>query len=199
MMMVRVRRWNPRHAAIDIEQHAPDSRNVVITAEELLRTERWRAAVRSRVLRDAAAVASTVDVKRAIPMGRAAVYCASASDRDRIGSLRHAAHSRRIRCSLPAHRIRRSGRWTAGVTAIVTPPSYLRISPHTLTDPERIDAVAGSTLELRIAGTAAWSFDSGPRDDNGAHRRFGERHCPPDRDQLCRDRDALRRRARVVD
>jgi hypothetical protein len=163
VIMVRVRRWSPRHAAIDIEQYAPDSRNVIITAEELLRTERWRAAVRSRVLRDAAAVASTLDVNRAIPMGRAAASCATCASiaiasivfvtPRTLGAIRDAVAG-----------VAGSGDQVDGppvVTAIVTPPSYLRNSSDTLTNPERIEAVAGSTLELRIAGTAAWRFRLG--------------------------------------
>ncbi len=163
MMMVRVRRWNPRHAAIDIEQHAPDSRNVIITAEELLRTERWRAAVRSRVLRDAAAVASTVDVKRAIPMGRAAAACATCAS-IAIASILFVTPRTLVAIRGAAAGVAGSGDQADGppaVTAIVTPPSYLRNSPHTLMNPERIDAVSGSMLELRIAGTAAWRLRLG--------------------------------------
>ena len=157
-LVVRARGWNARHAALDIERSAPDSRNVVITAEELLRTDRWSGAVRARVLRDAGTVASTVDVRRAIPIGRPAVYCATFAaiaiasvlfvTPRTLGALRETAAG-----------IARSGDRTDGlpaVTAVVTPPSYLQISSRTLTNPERIDAVAGSTLELRIAGTASW-------------------------------------------
>ena len=42
-----------------------------------------------------------------------------------------------------------------GVEAIVTPPPYVEAGPQQVTDPSRIDALAGSTVTLRIATTAA--------------------------------------------
>ncbi len=159
----RARAWNARHAAIDLERAAPDSRNVIITAEELLRNDRWHAGVRSRVLRDAGAVAAAVDISRAVPVGRAATACAVASviaiaavlfvTPRTLDAIRDAAVA-----------ITRSGDPDTGppaLTAVVTPPSYLQMSPRTLTSPDKIDAVAGSTLELRISGQAAWNVRLG--------------------------------------
>jgi hypothetical protein len=164
IVVLRAPAWNARHAAVDVERVALDSRNVVVTAEELLRTDRWSAAVRSRVLRDAGAVAATVDARRVIPLGRSAVYCAAAvpiaiasilfvTPRT-LGAIRDAADA-----------ITRSGDPADGspaVTAIVTPPAYLQIPSRTLTNPDQITVVAGSHLELRIAGATEWRVRLGP-------------------------------------
>jgi hypothetical protein len=162
-IFTRARAWNARHAAIDLERAAPDSRNLIITAEELLRTDRWLAVVRSRVLRDASVVASAVDIDHAVPVRRAAASCTVAA-LTAIAAVLFVTPRTLDAIRDAAVAITRSGDSDSGppsIAAVVTPPSYLRVPSRTLTNPERIDAVAGSTLELRIGGQAAWNVRLG--------------------------------------
>ncbi len=71
-------RWTARAAAGALEGAHPSSRNVVITAEELLRhPERATPAVRARVLHEGAEIARGVAAPRVVSLGRPAAFAAA--------------------------------------------------------------------------------------------------------------------------
>ncbi len=71
-------RWTARAAAGALEDAHPSSRNVVITAEELLRhPERATPAVRARVLHEGAEIARGVAAPRVVSLGRPAAFAAA--------------------------------------------------------------------------------------------------------------------------
>ena len=67
-------RWIPAAAARAIEAARPSSRNVVITAEELLRhPERAAPSIRARVLHESAEITGAIDRAEVVPLTRPAV------------------------------------------------------------------------------------------------------------------------------
>jgi hypothetical protein len=176
---------------------------VLITARELMQhPERARPAIRERVCRDAAAIAHQTsldtivpsrDTRRAIGGALVALLCtaivwgiasrwpvggravsASAGDRAGHGSADDAATPDAI--------------GVRGVTLTITPPSYTGRPVTTLKDPVRVDALAGSRLQVQveIAGgrgangattvTAVAAFNDRPQTlaSNGPNRAGGE-------------------------
>ncbi len=149
-------------AAYAIEARAPECRNVLITAAELLDTarangERGAAAVApyalAMVAHDAANVARRLDLRRLFPRTRDATYLAMVAlafvlvaARDTL-PLRVA--ERAIASVAPA-----STASIDDIALVVTAPAYAARSPERLRNPARVEALAGSTIRLSIRSTA---------------------------------------------
>lgn len=141
-------------AARAIERARPDCRNVVITAEEILRDRsRIQPWIGERVFADAVSHAAAVDPSAAVGLrflaAGTAVAVAVALAVALIAPQRRASHIREAAAG--------SGSATAAVrplsfTATLDPPTYVGGQPLTFTDPERLTALEGSRLHLRIAG-----------------------------------------------
>lgn len=164
----RRRRWTRAEAARAVERARPESRNVIVTAEELLRDPAaCREAVRRRVFADAASAIAHVPPAQAVPMRGPAILCGAAvlalagtwgglSTRTGAGIREAAAHL--------TEKVMRMSSGGPRISATITPPAYLRASVQSLEDPERIEAVAGSRLGLRITGSdLPWRVRLGPR------------------------------------
>ena len=147
LLLVRV----PADSVVNaLEASTPASRNVLRTGWELL-TGRITAApyVEARVIADAAGVASRINLTEAMPFGRVAlaalagvvVFALSLATPPRW--LEHAA---RAAASTPALR---------SVTVAVVPPAYSGGARRELRDPDRIEALAGSSLEVTVTADAA--------------------------------------------
>jgi hypothetical protein len=149
--------WSRTAAARSIERAAPRCRNVVITAEELLRhPERTASWMRARVLTDAAAHATSVPLQQVVPLRWpiGLVFCAvsvcvvaalftrsrGASDIFHT-SLVQLPHSEKLEALAPLR-----------IVVTVTPPPYAGKPPHQHQDPSRIEALEGSTLRLAVSG-----------------------------------------------
>ncbi len=145
-------------AARLVERASPECRNVVITAAELLaHPERATPRMRARVFHDAAARAASVPRGRIAAIGRDAAMLAAAVavavlasgrvpvarlDRAAVGSARASATTASAAVTIEAR---------------VQPPAYTGQPPRDLANPDRIDAVEGSTLRLSVrGGSGAW-------------------------------------------
>ena len=85
-------RWTPAAAARAVEVAHPSSRNVVITAEELLRhPERAAPSITARVLHESAEITGAIDRRQVVPLMRPAALC------DRRIRLRGGSRHRRVR------------------------------------------------------------------------------------------------------
>ena len=166
-MANRARRLTLRTAAGALEAATPASRNVIVTAEELLRhPERARPDVFDRVLRGAAAVLGP-HVSTAVPLRRDAGVALGACVLGLVLALglpRSAAVAVRDAVRQAMEDTARDAR-PPFVRAVVTPPAYTGEPAIALDSPERIEAVRGSRLRLLLR----------PRQSGGGWRvRFGQ-------------------------
>lgn len=145
----------PRSAtavAAAIEARTPAAKNLLITAAELVeRQGPIRADVRAVVLRDAADAASRIDVVALFPARRTLTVAVAAAllwgatwSIDRAWMARAADVARGV-SGAPS---------VTHVVVTVTPPGYSGRPATTVTDPERIDALAGSVLHVVARGVA---------------------------------------------
>ena len=143
----------PDALAAVIESRTAAAKNVLITAAELGgRPSPIRADVRDVVLRDAADVAARIDLAALFPGRRAAVQLlgalllwslAASVDRAWI------ARAREVVTGIAATPA------IVRVAVTITPPAYTGRPAQTLTDPDRIDALAGSTIHVVVEATAS--------------------------------------------
>lgn len=162
-------RWSRREAARRAERAQPASRNLVVTAEELLRVpERASSWMRGRVVRAAAHMIDSVDPRDAAPLGRPLVCClaawgvwaaVAAGLPARAASLAHDATSG------VAEIIR--GASAPVLTVKVAAPVYLGGRVQTLKNPERVEAISGSRLSVEVSEGGPWRFRLGARAIDG--------------------------------
>jgi hypothetical protein len=133
-----------------IEASTPRSRNVLRTAWELL-TGRIAAAqyVETRVIADAAGLTPQINLTEAVPFGRVALAAMAAAA---IFALSLAAPPRWLEGTTQAASSTPSVR---GVVVAIVPPAYSGSARRELRDPDRIEALAGSSLELTVTADAA--------------------------------------------
>jgi hypothetical protein len=138
-------------AAAAIEKHAPQCRNVVVTAAALLNDQGHTPTTVCRVVMcDAAAAARSLHPTALMPWTRPA-------GRVVAGVLVFAST---YLVTIPGAAALLPGLITEAssapsvsrVRATVTPPAYTGLPGETLTDPERLDALAGSQVTFTIAG-----------------------------------------------
>jgi hypothetical protein len=153
--------------AVLIERGDPALRNLVITAEELLRypnrSAQW---IGQRVFEDAAARLSAVDLGAAVPLGRAAAAAGAALLLAGLMPVVVRTIDGRAERHLPAV----AGNPARGASAIevrLNPPSYSRRPPAVLTNPARIDALEGTRLTLVVTNPPG-----------AVQVRFGDRQLP---------------------
>ena len=149
-------RWTARAAAGALEYAHPSSRNVVITAEELLRhPERATPAVRARVLHEGAEIARLVAARRVVSLGRPAAFAAAGFGL--LVALVVGVPQRGARAGLHAveEALKQAAAGSSGpsmLSATITPPPYTREPPRTIGNPDRIEALQGSRLSLEVQG-----------------------------------------------
>ncbi len=141
-------------AAARLEQAVPDSHNVIVTAAELIdHPERASAWIRSRVIADANRVLGGVEPAVVIPLRPRIVLCALAAV---AGMAVLSALDPQTRTSV-TQTVDRSASGAPGgegaTTVVVTlePPVHTGRPGTTIADPERINAIEGTRLTLRIA------------------------------------------------
>jgi hypothetical protein len=157
----RVRgRWTPAAAARAFEAARPSSRNVVITAEELLRhPERAVPSITTRVLHESAEITRGIGRPQVVPLGRASAVAIAALVF--AASLATGVSGRVSRAAVLAvqQAVARAGSAVTGaltVSATIIPPAYTREASRTMDSPERIEALQGSRLHLTVAGEGTW-------------------------------------------
>ena len=155
------RRVRAPHVAALVERREPTCRNLLITADELMRNHMRPAVagvgddyVNGIVLREAARLVGTLDPRRLFPARRmllafaeGVVLCAAT-----IGLARHA---RDMAAGAGPHASSASTASINNVDVVVTPPSYAAQSARTLHDPVRIEALAGSRIHLVVHAHAS--------------------------------------------
>jgi Domain of unknown function (DUF4175) len=157
LWLARVRqRWIPAAAARSVEAARPSARNVVITAEELLRhPDRAAPLLRARVFYESAEVVGAIDPARVVPLGRPAVLA--------IGAVALAAlvvtgvPGRAVRLAVDAvHDAAGRAAGAATISATISPPSYTREPSRTVENPDRLEALQGSRMTLAVKGGGSW-------------------------------------------
>ena len=174
-------RWRRSGAAAvvrSIERIEPSSRNVFVTAHELLAgTLTTSEAVRARVLADAAAVVRRVD-RAAVVSNGAALRAAAAA----VLALALAAMPPPWRAGATklasAARDRAVGRSAASVQpikvrAVIRPPAYTELQEIAVEDPDQLQAIEGSTLVLAVDSPTDVTVD---HDGARATLRKGDDH-----------------------
>jgi hypothetical protein len=161
MWLSRVRlRWIPAAAARAVEAARPSSRNVVITAEELLRhPERAAPPIRARVLHESAEIAGAIDRTQVVPLMRLAVLATVA-----LGfatALVTSVAGRAARVAVQAvqqavERVRPGSDGALTVSATIVPPPYTHEPTRTVRNPDRVEALQGSRLSLAVQGGGPW-------------------------------------------
>ncbi|HEX6973222.1 MAG TPA: DUF4175 family protein, partial [Vicinamibacterales bacterium] len=163
-------RKRPAVAAL-LERALPDSRNTIVTAEELLRhpdraSERVRDAVVTRAAQLAAPVSpgNVYSLVRpfAVFVAMMALVLTAGQDPARIAGVTEGV---RAAVGLPAGVPR--------LAIAIEPPAYTRLPRVNLVDPERIDALEGSRAVVTIGrDSTRWRLRFGERtiawDSNGA-------------------------------
>jgi hypothetical protein len=142
----------PARVAMEVETRRPELRNLLITAEELLRhPHRTRAWIRHRVYDDAARALGTGErgsERRLTGSVLAAVAAVVFWGAVIGGAHRPAVES--VRERLAAALMPVMGEVV--VRATVTPPPYTKADVRTFTNPERIELLEGSRLQLVVSG-----------------------------------------------
>jgi hypothetical protein len=144
-------RRRPRQAARAIEHVNPSLRNLVVTAEELIASDRVAPYMRRRVLRQAAAALEAMDAGRVVPLTRDIVM-ASAAIAVTLLLVRPVASSPSGLSRPPIAAA--VGTAAEDVIVELTPPSYTARPAQRLRNPHEIEALAGSAVVIRVAGAA---------------------------------------------
>ena len=143
----------PDAVAAAIESRTPMARNLLVTAAEMVvKPSPIRPDVRDVVLRDAADVASRIDLAALFPAQRVSTILIVAAALWATGLSLNGQWIARARdivgASVPgAPSITR-------VTVTITPPSYSGRPPQTVNDPERVEALAGSLIHVDVDAAA---------------------------------------------
>ena len=143
-----------QHVARAVEARAPQCRNLVITAAELIdRPERVRPYIGELVLRRAAAIIAQLDPPALFPargvltqFAAAVIVWGSAFALVLLGPALFTGGAV-LRASSDLAEIK-------SIDVTVTPPAYTRQPAFTLRDPARIQAVAGSRVRLSVSADA---------------------------------------------
>ena len=156
ILVLRRRSWSAKDAAAAIETTHPDSRNLVLTAEELRRhPERATPRVVDRVLSQASAFSRSVDPAVTVPLQRDAAFSLAAVAVMTIAVLgipQRAAVAVRDALAGPSSSENQQPAAEMRVVATIVPPAYLQIARRTIENPDRVDAIAGSKLEVTVSG-----------------------------------------------
>lgn len=143
--------------AYAVERAAPECRNIVITAAELIdRPERVRPEIGGRVCRDAARAAARLDLRRLFPAGRAAsMFLAAVAMWAAAGWLATARPASPALLPATGDGGGPAGPSVVALTADIIPPDYAGRAAETLENPAELRALLGSRIRLRVSADAA--------------------------------------------
>lgn len=144
-----------RHAsAMAVESRTPHLKNIVVTAEQLLRSPGpTAAAVVKVIVSDAAAAVATLQPRELFPFGRRPWWLAGAAGAAIAVATLPVAQ---VVEWLPSALTQAAGEpRVQSVEVLVTPPAYSGVAASTLEDPERITVLEGSILRITASGTAS--------------------------------------------
>jgi len=152
LVALAVRRREPSAAHV-VERRVPASRNVVLTAAELMRQAgRVPPHVRAAVLVAAGRVIRPLEPRTLQPVGRGLALLGASAACWALGLALMLARPE----GLPALVDAADGNAVIhAVEVLVTPPAYLTADTVTVRDPARVRALAGSSLRIRVYAGAA--------------------------------------------
>lgn len=157
--------WTAAQAARRAEDIEPRAMNVLITGEELLRhPDRASEWMRARIVSQARDIAIAIEPARAVPLGRPLAWCAVAAALWIAAAIGLPQRAVSVVSEVVRQAAAPSEQGSPTVTATLTAPSYLGGAVQALTNPKRIEAVAGSRLSLSISGTGSWRTRLGARE-----------------------------------
>ncbi len=149
---IALARISPTRVIDVVERHETESRNLLRTALEISDARLTASPlVAARVMQEAEALASRTDLRRSLPLGRA-VAAASMGAAFLASALALSARggpSAAVRPSSPA------AATLGDIRITVTGPTYAQRPAAELRNPERVDALAGSRLNVKVTADAA--------------------------------------------
>jgi hypothetical protein len=164
VVALRRRLRTTTQVAVLIERGDPSLKNLIVTAEELIRHP-GRAAdwIGRRIFDDAASRLREVDFGSTVPLSRAALAAFAAV---LVAAVALVFRSSGIALDSDSQSFASTtGRGTPAVEAHLEPPAYSKRPSSVLTNPERIDALAGTRLTLVVP----------PEHSTAVRVRFGDR------------------------
>ena len=142
-----------RRIAALVERRTPTSRNVIMTVAELAdRPVVMRDDIRARLLRDADRVSAQVDPAALFPARRATTALTVGAA---LWAIALVVVSARAATSEPVAPISAESVSIDGIEVRITAPGYAGGAVRSLTDPARIEALAGSRLVINVNAVAA--------------------------------------------
>ncbi|MGH7467849.1 MAG: hypothetical protein ACRENP_07645 [Longimicrobiales bacterium] len=146
-------RVSRRRVALLVEARAPESRNLIVTAAELMEApSRGRSAVVQLVWRQADTLAMALDAATLFPARRALAVLSASAALCALATLLTAARSNAARAAGPSASLDAA---VSSVVLVVAPPAYTGLPEETLRNPARVQAVAGSLLRVSVQAQAA--------------------------------------------
>ena len=129
---------------------------MVVTAVELMQhPARARPWMRRRVLADAGGMLAGVDARAVVPLGRRAAISVAAAAVAATAIL--GVHERTA--AVLVSTLQQAARGAAGrdltIVATLRPPPHIKLPSVTLSQPERLNAVEGTSVRLTFSGSAA--------------------------------------------
>lgn len=142
-----------RHGALTVERVAPNCHNLIVSADEILsHPGRVRETMASLVFRQAAAVVRVLDVSELFPAKRAAMWLAGSAT---LLALLLAARNISV-ASLSSSVMGGSAiPMLSRVDIEVDAPAYAARKGEKMRDPSRIEALAGSTINISVKSNAS--------------------------------------------
>lgn len=144
----------PAAVARDVEHAAPECRNLLITAEALLRDAGPTPLPVCRiVLHEAAAMTARLDPARLFPVVPAGTRAAGAAVLAAAVFLLKVPAVEQLLPSLSTQAA--AGPAVSDVRIAITPPSYSGLPSDSVVNPERVTALTGSRLDVLVSGSAS--------------------------------------------
>ena len=143
-------------AAHLVERRAPQCRNIVLTAAELLASPRSvPAAIRARILDEAASMVRTLDLAVLFPARRAALALGATVLSWFAASGAVLLFPQPVPGASPFADPSSAAPAIAGIEATITPPAYTGRAPEQVNEPTRIEALAGSRIRVTVRARAS--------------------------------------------
>lgn len=141
------------HVAQLVERRAPECRNLIVTAAELIdRPARVRPYVGTLVCREAVRLVNRLDAAALFPARRALVALGASTA---LFALAVTLVAARPLASRESSKAAIDSAVILGVDVVITPPAYAARNEQAARDPARIEALAGSRIRVVVTANAA--------------------------------------------
>ena len=142
-----------RQVASIVERRAAGSRNIIVTAAELVdRPAPMREDIRARVFRDADRTTGALDPATLFPARRAALALVGGAGLWALALMLVSAQPAASDSGVP---VAIESVTIDAIDVVVTPPAYTGRMAQSLSNPARVEALAGSMIRVSVRATAA--------------------------------------------